>query len=411
MPFTPLRYGRTVNGVQASLAGAITGGLVLRSGSDRPAPGTVRWSGSTIEAIDPPAPEPRLASGGAATADGPAPAVIDATGALVLPGIVDLHGDAFERSIMPRAGVEVDVELGLADNGAQLLAAGVTTAFLSATDSWEPGLRSRETLRRVIAAISRRRGGPDVRLHVRHERCNTTGHEELVGWIEDGTIGLLSFNDHTPGGIALVPDGVSALQAQRAGVAAEVLERLQQEAIGRRAAGREQERDLAETAVRAGCVTASHDADDLDDLRRDLSLGVTIAEFPTSIDLAHRYRREGIEVLFGAPNLVRGRSHLGNLSVAVALRAGVGTILCSDYHYPSLLQAPFAHTASGEVPLGEAWSLVAERPARAAGLVDRGRVAAGARADLLVVEPPERSEPARVRAAVVAGRVVLLAPR
>lgn len=375
--------------------GAIVGGLVLLPDADDATPATVTWRDGLIDRIGP------------ADLDVSGLPVINAAGALVLPGIIDVHGDAFERCLMPRGGVAMNVDLALRDNDTQLLAAGITTSFLSATDSWEPGLRSRETLRTIVGALGRRVGGPDVLLHVRHERCNTEDFDELVGWVESGAVRMLSFNDHTlgHGGDRTSSKGpVSVTAVVRSGVSNDELEKLQEAAADRREVGRAQERDLAAVAAVAGCVTASHDANSEEHLARDLDLGVAIAEFPTSIELAKRYQQEQIPVLLGAPNLVRGGSHLSNLAVGDALAVGVGDLLCSDYHYPSLLQAPFVASESGLRTLGEAWNLVASTPARASGLDDRGRVAEGCRADLLVVQPPRADgAPARVERAVVAG--------
>ncbi|MEQ8839582.1 MAG: hypothetical protein RIB98_01265 [Acidimicrobiales bacterium] len=193
-------------------------------------------------------------------------------------------------------------------------------------------------------------------MHVRHERTNTEDLDELVEWIACGAVQMLSYSDHTPGGIVGV-SGLSELQTQRSGVARDELERCQATAVGRRADGEAQEPRLAAAAAAAGVVTASHDASTAEDPHRDLELGVAVAEFPLSIDLAHGYREHGIAILLGAPNLVRGRSHLGNLSVRDAWDAGVADLICSDYHYQSLLNAPFALRSLG-ASLGDAWRAV-----------------------------------------------------
>ena len=346
-----------------------------------------------------------------ATDDTAARAIVDASDALVLPGIVDIHGDGFERTLMPRPGVFVSMASAVSETRSHLLAAGITTAFVSATDGWEPGQRSRATLRELVDALSdpaEANRAPRLLLHVRHERCNTADHDELVGWVDDGTIRMLSYNDHTPGGIAMVK-GLSDLSVKRSGVDRDTLEALQTDAVSRRDIGRAQERELADAARTAGIATASHDASDADDLARDLDLGVGIAEFPLSISLAEIYREAGIQICLGAPNLVRGHSHLGNLSVRDAWDAGVADIICSDYHYQSLLQAPFTLVTRG-VSLLDAWDAVSRTPAEAAGLDDRGRIEAGALADLLVVEPPTERQPARVRAVIVDGQLAMMSP-
>ncbi len=370
----------------------VHGGRVLAAGADEPLAADLLVKGATI----------RDAASEVTANTG---RVIDATGALVLPGLVDVHGDAFERAIMPRGGVMVDVTDGIADNDAALLASGITTAFLSITDSWEPGLRSRATLRQLIDAVDVLGVGPDRRVHVRHERCNTEDFDELLGWIRRGVIHMISFNDHTPGGIAHVK-GISPTQIGRSGVAVEHLQKLEREAIERRPLGHEQDAALAEVCGEVACVTASHDPGTMADLQRDLALGVAIAEFPITIELAQSYIDNDIEVLLGAPNLVRGGSHLGNLSVRAAIAAQAGTVLCSDYHYPSLLRAPFVLADLELCSFGRAWSMVSDAPARACGLTDRGRLEPGARADLVVVEPPTDRTGPRVRTVIVGGEVV-----
>ena len=367
-------------------------GRVLVDGADEVAPGFVEWHDGRIARV--------------VTGEDDVPADAEDVGdALVLPGIVDVHGDAFERALMPRGGVVIDPDLALAANDAQLLAAGITTAYLSATDSWEPGLRSRETLVALVAARARRAtAAPRLEIHVRHERANTDGLEQLEAWVADGVVTMLSYNDHTG-------HSISASQVERSGVSRAELEARHAAAVGRLDTGAIQERRLAACARERSCVTASHDADTLDDLERDLELGVAIAEFPTTIDLAARYRDEGIAVVLGAPNLVRGGSHLGNLSVRDAWAAGVADLLCSDYHYPSLLAAPFCLVAAGLASIGGAWRAVSAIPAAVAGLSDRGRLVEGGVADIVVVDPPGAGGGVpRVRRAVVDGETAFIGP-
>ena len=123
----------------------------------------------------------------------------DAGGYLVLPGIVDLHGDAFERQLMPRPGVHFAPVSALLETDRQLLANGITTAYHGVTLSWEPGLRSIEAARQFLAALTaaRPRLGAGTRLHLRFECFSLDTVEEVVGWIEAGQIDLLAFNEHT----------------------------------------------------------------------------------------------------------------------------------------------------------------------------------------------------------------------
>ena len=361
------------------------------------AEGVVGWSGSELVEIGPEAQEQASS----------APVVIDAAGALVMPGLIDLHGDAFERSVMPRPNVAIPIDLALAENDMALAASGITTSYLSATDSWEPGLRSRTMLRELVAAIARRSPGVDVRLHVRHEQCNTDDLDELVEWLDDGTVTFLSFNDHAPKtatSASAMADSLTVLA--RTGVDRDVLANLAERAVGRRPVGERQTAALRETAMHAGVPTASHDTSNDAELAGALALKVDIAEFPATLELARAFREAGVGVMYGAPNLVRGGSHLGLVSARSAVVAGVADVLVSDYHYPSLLQAPFVLAEADLVDLAQAWALVSSTPARLAGLDDRGRLEAGARADVVVVDPPDGERPASVRAVVAGGRVV-----
>src|SRR5579863_8135321 len=124
----------------------------------------------------------------------------DAGRLLLLPGIVDVHGDAFERQLMPRPGVHFDPRLALLDTDRQLVANGITTAFHALTYSWEPGLRAVDAGRALIAALEATSGrlGCDTRLHLRWETYNLDVEDEVAGWLADGTVALLAFNDHTP---------------------------------------------------------------------------------------------------------------------------------------------------------------------------------------------------------------------
>lgn len=325
---------------------------------------------------------------------------IDAQGALVAPGIIDLHGDAFERSVMPRPRVTMPMRVALAETVADLASAGISTGYVSITDSWEPGLRSRDTLRAVVEELRVLDTGLDVRVHVRHETTNTDGIEELGGWLRSGDVTMLSLADHTPGAITRADSKPSAVQCGRTGCDEQTLIELTDAAIARRDAGQALDAELAALAHGLDCPVASHDGRSNDDLARDLGLGVNIAEFPMNGELATSYRDEGIAVLFGAPNVVRGGSHLGNLSVTDVLDVNAGDILCSDYHYPSMLHAPFVLTEVGLGDLAQTWRTVSTHPARAAGLADRGVLEPGLRADVAIID--DRLTPSVTRL-IVAG--------
>ncbi|MBP0465982.1 hypothetical protein J5Y09_18800 [Roseomonas sp. PWR1] len=124
----------------------------------------------------------------------------DASGLLVLPGLVDIHGDAHERQMQPRPGVDLPIGLALRDSAAQLVACGITTAYLGVTLSWEPGLRSLASWRALKAALpaARAASATDLRVHLRFEADNLDALDDALDGIADGSVHLLGFNDHTP---------------------------------------------------------------------------------------------------------------------------------------------------------------------------------------------------------------------
>ena len=129
---------------------------------------------------------------------------IDAGGLLVLPGIVDLHGDAFERQMMPRPGVDFPIDVALVDSDRQAIANGITTVFHATTWSWEPGLRSADNARQLLEAIEQLRPqlAADTRFHLRHETYNLDAEAEIIDWLSDGRIDLFAFNDHMDSTVA-----------------------------------------------------------------------------------------------------------------------------------------------------------------------------------------------------------------
>jgi len=335
---------------------------------------------------------------------------IDAHGLLLLPGIVDVHGDAFERALAPRPGVHLPALMALAENDAWLLSAGITTFFCSITDSFEPGLRSRAQARELVTLLhgdERVHLSANHRVHLRHERCLTDGHNELCEWMEDGLIHMLSTADHLPvEGDARKRQRYLDAVARRSTASEEEIGTMISSAAANRTLGQVQEHELALRARRLGIPLASHDDDGVGMVQDSLSRGVAICEFPTDLASARAAQDGGALVLMGAPNWVRGGSHIGAMGVKEALAAGVLDALCSDYHYPSLFHAPFLLESRAGVPLADAWAMISERPARAAGLGHRlGRIAPGYEADLLLVEPVANGLP-RLRQVFVGGREV-----
>jgi alpha-D-ribose 1-methylphosphonate 5-triphosphate diphosphatase len=312
----------------------------------------------------------------------------DASGLLVLPGIVDLHGDAFERQIQPRPGVDFPADLALRDTESQLLANGITTAFHGVTLSWEPGLRSLTAWRALLAALDAASWACDMRVHLRWEAYNLEALDIAVADIEAGRVHLLAFNDHTPSILKKLRDPVEgAKYSGRAGMKMDAFRAMADEIASRADAVPAALDRIAAAARAAGLPMASHDDDTIAARNSFRARGARICEFPMAEAVGRAAVEAGDFVAMGCPNVVRGGSHLGWASAARLAEAGVCTVLTSDYYYPAMMRAAFILAERGQLDLAQAWGLISENPARAGGLTDRGMIELGKRADLVLVDP------------------------
>ncbi len=335
---------------------------------------------------------------------------IDATGLLALPGIIDIHGDAFERSIMPRPGVSFALATALQDVDNQLVSHGITTAFHGLTCSWEPGLRSLENTNSMLEALDQRKPTfrCDMRVHLRHEVFNLEAEASILDWIATGRIQALAFNDHMRG--IVLSAGVKSKKikemAQRAGLSDEDFMALIERVMANESQVSDSLARLAAAARAHGIPLLSHDDRHLKDLAAYSALGCEISEFPMQEEVATAAIAAGGMTVFGAPNVLRGGSHIGCPSAAEMAQKGLCSILASDYYYPAILQAPFMLAERGLCTLAQAWALVSANPAKALGLSDRGSLAPGKRADIVLVEA-NQSE-ARLVATICGGELAWL---
>lgn len=315
---------------------------------------------------------------------------VDLSGAWILPGIVDLHGDGFERHLAPRRGVLAEPAQGLAALDAELAANGITTAVLAQFFSWEGGLRGPERAAVVADALAAARGTllTDMRLQLRIETTMVDAFDEAEALIARAGIGFVVFNDHLPHKSLAAdrrPPGLTG-QALKAARSPEAQWTLMQGLHAGRARVPGAVAALAGRLAEAGVRLGSHDDETPGARAAFRALGAGVAEFPVTRDTAEAARAAGDTVVMGAPNYVRGASHKGNLSAREAVAAGLSDVLVSDYHYPSLVRAALSEAARSS-DWGEAWAQVSANPARALGLWDRGALAPGLRADLVVIDP------------------------
>jgi alpha-D-ribose 1-methylphosphonate 5-triphosphate diphosphatase len=331
-----------------------------------------------------------------------------AHGLLVLPGIVDLHGDAFERQLMPRPGVHFPVDVALFDTDRQMVANGITTAFHGLTWSWEPGLRGDAAAFSFIEGLDRLRGklACDTRVHLRQETFNLSAERQILDWLAAGRISILAFNDHMDD-IIKRREPASGLKpyADRSGLGLQEFDDLLRQVEERAPKVPASVERLADAARAASVTLLSHDDGTPEQRLYYHNLGCAISEFPLNRETARSGRSLGSAIVMGSPNVMRGGSHCGGIAAAEAVREGLCDILTSDYYYPALLHAPFRLAREGACSLAEAWRLVSDNPARAAGLFDRGTLEEGKRADLILVDARDPAMP-RVQAVFVGGKPV-----
>ena len=349
-----------------------------------------------------------------AIADGPqVPAgAVDCAGDIVLPGLIEVHTDNLERHIQPRPGVDWPHDAAILAHDAELAVCGITTVF----DAMRVGSVVSDTsanyakyARGLVSELLALRAAGMLRInhliHLRAEVCSETLIAELDEFGADDAVGLVSLMDHTPGQRQFRDlDKLRAYVCGKHGLSeAGFADHVARQTALQARLGAAHEAATVATARRLGAVLASHDDTTADQVRTSAALGIRLAEFPTTRAAAEACRAAGIAVIMGAPNLIRGGSHSGNVAAADLARADLLDILSSDYVPAGLLQAAFA--------LGDIWgnlpraiATVTANPAQATGLEDRGALAVGMRADVIRVAVADGRP--RVRATWTAGERV-----
>lgn len=340
-------------------------------------------------------------------ADHAAPEV-DLSGYWLLPAIVDLHGDGFEHHIRPRPTAPFEPGRALLNLDAELAANGVGTAWLAQSWSWEGGSRSAASAQALMEAVGRRRAdlSADIRVQVRFETHMTQDGPALLAAVDRHRVDFVVFNNHLPEAVTLAdtkPDRFASWAGYN-GHAPEALLAIVRHAQKQDPVVPAFLTDLAAGLAARGVRMGSHDDGDATTRAFFRGIGAPVCEFPTTFAAAQAAIAAGEPVLMGAPNVVRGGSQAGNIAAADLVAAGLCDALVSDYYYPALAQAAWALADAGTLPFGRAWGLVSQAPARIAGLTDRGRIAPGLRADLVVMNPESR----RIEATIVAGRLAWL---
>lgn len=322
--------------------------------------------------------------------------VYDVKGAYVLPGFLDIHSDMIESYIQPRSTALMDFELGLSEAEKTLVQCGITSMFHSISmyreGSWDvKEIRQAPAVRKLAELIRRKsREGSLIRhfYHLRYEIDNLACYEEVRKMLSEGLVDLLSFMDHRPGQGQYKNLEIYRKHQCEGGkkLTEEDLAALIREEQEKQIVSFADRKALADLARRMGITVASHDDDSVEKLDENQKLGVKISEFPITLEVAKEAVKKGFQTVLGAPNVLLGGSHSGNLSALDAIRAGAAGILVSDYYPQSLLHAVFRLYLRCGVDLCDAVSMVTRNPAGAVGLGDTlGSLEEGKQADLLVV--------------------------
>ncbi|WP_289142855.1 phosphonate metabolism protein PhnM [uncultured Brevibacillus sp.] len=341
--------------------------------------------------------------------------VVDAAGGYISPGFIDLHSDYIEHMTAPRPTSLMDFHLSLRETEKQLISHGITTMYHSLSlfkgseYAYKP-IREPDNVRKFIDLIDQTHHTKHLvrhRFHARFEIDNLEEIDNLKNYIAEKKVHLISFMDHTPGqgqyrdlevyrktikGYSDIPDEeIEAIIANHQSKGKITIDGI---------------RDIAEMANEIAITIASHDDDSIEKLDLVQSFGANISEFPITLEIAKKAKEKGMFTIAGAPNILLGGSHSGNLSAAEAIQNDCIDILCSDYYPAAMLHSIFELNKRYDLDLAEMFKLVTINPAKAVRLDEEiGSIQEGKKADLLIIEKIEPDFPV-ITAVFVDGELV-----
>lgn len=342
--------------------------------------------------------------------------ILDAKGGYVSPGFVDIHSDYIETIVSPRPTSVMSMNIGLRESERILMTHGITTIFHSLSyygdDKYShKAIRNPENVQKCVDAIYASHEEPHLirhRLHARFEIDSIDQIPNLERNIKDGKVHLLSFMDHTPGQgqyrnleiYKNIMRGYRSMSDQEANV-------LIQNQVDKAKMTFDDIERLSRLAIEHNIAVASHDDDDVAKLQLVQSYGTTISEFPITLDVAKEAKKMGMQTIAGAPNILNGGSHSGNLSASEAIQAQVIDIICSDYYPPAMLHGIFELSKQYDEDLHRLFQLVTINPARAVNLDHEiGSIEVGKKADILIIEQMDDGYPV-VTTTMVDGNIIM----
>jgi len=342
--------------------------------------------------------------------------IINAAGGLVVPGFIDIHSDYIEHMAAPRPSSLIDFHIALHETERELMMHGITTmyhslSFADASAFKIKRIRTPEYTREFAKLISETQNSSHLihhRFHARFEISSVHRVQEIEQYIQEGKVHLLSFTDHTPGqgqywDVETYRKTIRGYQD----ISEQEIDRIVERSQNKDKMTVDSMTALADKARKHQVAVASHDDDSIEKLEMNKAMGLDISEFPIHIETALAAKSMGFLTVAGAPNILLGGSHTGNLSAAEAVDAGAIDILCSDYYPASLLHAVFILHKDWGVKLVDAFRLVTLNPAKAVKADEqRGSIEPGKLADILIIHQLDDGYPA-IDSVLISGQVCM----
>ncbi len=308
----------------------------------------------------------------------------------IVPGFVDLHGDAIEKELEPRPGAKFPTRMAVIELDKKLSMAGITTMYhaIGFNDEELSKGRGTEQSRELIEEIyeaNKAHLGVDNLVHVRFEITSESSLETIKKLIEMNKVDMLSIMDHSPGqGQFKTLESWKKYHLSAYTIDDQDVEQYLEKKLSKDKVGIVE--DLVKFGLEHNIPVLSHDDDCEDKLNTLKALGVTFSEFPLSVEVALKAKKMDIAIGMGAPNVVRGGSQSGNIAARELVKKGVCDYLCSDYHPASMLLSPYRLQEDVNLSLEDGFAMISSTPARFANLDDRGEIKAGKVADIVVID-------------------------
>ncbi|NLK94243.1 MAG: phosphonate metabolism protein PhnM [Clostridiales bacterium] len=339
---------------------------------------------------------------------------IDAKGGYISPGFIDIHSDYIENMSSPRPTSIMDFNLSIRETEKVLLNNGITTMFHSLSfyglDLFEnKPVRKKENVVKLMDVITKAHNEEHLirhRFHARMEIDSIDEIENIKKYIKEDRVNLLSFMDHTPGqGQYGDINTYRKILKGYKDVSDEEIDEMVEARRNKATITHETMKEIADLAREKNIAIASHDDDSSEKIDLLKELGATISEFPITMDVAKDAKKKGMFVIVGAPNVLLGGSHAGNLSAAEAIKEKAADILCSDYYPSAMLHALFIMNEKYNMDLCEMFKLVTINPAKAVKIDNvLGSIKEGKKADLLIIEKDKNNMPI-ITTVIVDGKI------